>query len=207
MTEKMMNEIINQIDKDLRRASALSELIEDARAEKIAIDAELKVYKKAEDVLRVSIRAAKRYLSLKQKTNEKNINNNIRDVQALVGSQSDAKLVVGEKKIFIEDKVGTPIHEVEGAGYRTILGTRIKLTCLNYSGFSKIAILDEPVAQASFENSLELAKTLKVLSENMQIFYVSQDTRYLDDYDVRFEFKLGDDFKTKIVDYDSKGDM
>lgn len=41
----------------------------------------------------------------------------------------------------------------------------------------------------------------------MQIFYVSQDTRYLDDYDVRFEFKLGDDFKTKIVDYDSKGDM
>ena len=82
MTEKMMNEIINQIDKDLSRAEALSELIEDARAEKIAIDAELKVYKKAEDVLRVSIRAAKRYLSLKQKTNEKNINNNIRDVQA-----------------------------------------------------------------------------------------------------------------------------
>lgn len=173
---------LQSINNRIIASQTKQEMIKEAKERVEVLTNELLLYKKAKEMATISRKEANKYLTLKQQTMIDSINKTLIAINKLINSNTELTLEMGENSISIKNQLGTEIIDSEGAGYSSIVATQIKVLALWNSLYSKLCILDEPIAQANRKNTEYFVDFLKEMSKEMQIIFISQDSLdYLSD--------------------------
>lgn len=171
----LLNEYIKIKENEILKQETINELIDQAMHQIKELEDSVLQHHMACEMLKISIHEASRYLTVKQGSMIEAINKTIESISNLMQTPTEFILQLKEESVDIVTQKDIPISLAEGGGYRAIAATQIKTLALWNSNFSKLLILDEPIAQANRKNSLFLAEFLKEMGKTMQIFFVAQD--------------------------------